>query len=281
MAGGKGMSDLLIPFQFPFMQNAFWAALMLAPPTALLSCYLVLKGWSLMGDAIAHATLPGIVLAYIAGLPLLLGAFLAGMFSAVAIGYLRENSRIKQDTVMGIVFSGLFGLGMVLITMIETDLHLDHILFGNILGIDGTDLVQIGMITLFVLGVLALRWRDLLLHAFDPASARALGMNLGVLHYGFLVLLSATIVATLKAVGLILAIGLMIAPGAIAYLLVRRFSVMMLVATLVTWAAMLGGVYASFWLNAAPAPTIILLLSMMLLAAFAYKTIQTRRTPAI
>ena len=112
------MSELLIPFQFPFMQNAFWSALILAPPTAVLSCYLVLKGWSLMGDAIAHATLPGIVLAYIAGLPLLLGAFMAGMFSAVAIGYLREHSRIKQDTVMGIVFSGLFGFGMVLYTQI-------------------------------------------------------------------------------------------------------------------------------------------------------------------
>ncbi len=275
------MNDLLIPFQFPFMQNAFWAALMLAPPTAILSCYLVLKGWSLMGDAISHATLPGIVLAYIAGLPLLLGAFLAGMFSAVAIGYLRENSRIKQDTVMGIVFSGLFGLGMVMFTQIESDLHLDHILFGNILGISGADLAQLAVISAFILAVLALRWRDLLLHAFDPASARALGLNVGLLHYGFLVLLSATIVATLKAVGLILAIGLMIAPGAIAYLLVRRFAAMMLVATLVTWIAMVGGVYASFWLNSAPAPTTILLFSAMFLLAFARKTLLARRRVSV
>ncbi len=275
------MSELLIPFQFPFMQSAFWAALILAPPTAILSCYLVLKGWSLMGDAIAHATLPGIVLAYIAGLPLLLGAFLAGMFSAVAIGYLRDNSRIKQDTVMGIVFSGLFGFGMVLYTQIESDLHLDHILFGNILGINGADLAQLAVIAGLVLATLALTWRSLLLHAFDPASARALGLNVGLLHYGFLVLLSATIVATLKAVGLILAIGLMIAPGAIAYLLVRRFASMMLVATLITWAAMIGGVYASFWLNSAPAPTIILLLSAMFLLAFARKTILARRAVSV
>jgi manganese/iron transport system permease protein len=275
------MSELLIPFQFPFMQSAFWAALILAPPTAILSCYLVLKGWSLMGDAIAHATLPGIVLAYIAGLPLLLGAFLAGMFSAVAIGYLRDNSRIKQDTVMGIVFSGLFGFGMVLYTQIESDLHLDHILFGNILGINGADLAQLAVIAGLVLATLALTWRSLLLHAFDPASARALGLNVGLLHYGFLVLLSATIVATLKAVGLILAIGLMIAPGAIAYLLVRRFASMMLVATLITLAAMIGGVYASFWLNSAPAPTIILLLSAMFLLAFARKTILARRAVSV
>ena len=275
------MSDLLLPFQFPFMQNAFWAALILAPPTALLSCYLVLKGWSLMGDAIAHATLPGIVLAYIAGLPLLLGAFLAGVFSALAIGYLRDNSRIKQDTVMGIVFSGLFGFGMVLYTQIESDLHLDHILFGNILGINAADLAQVAAITALVLASLALTWRSLLLHAFDPASARALGLNVGLLHYGFLVLLSATIVATLKAVGLILAIGLMIAPGAIAYLLVRRFASMMLLATLVTWAAMLGGVYASFWLNSAPAPTIILILSAMFLLAFARKTLLARRAVSV
>ncbi len=275
------MSDLFLPFHFPFMQNAFWAAFILAPPTAILSCYLVLKGWSLMGDAIAHATLPGIVLAYIAGLPLLLGAFLAGMFSAVAIGYLRDNSRIKQDTVMGIVFSGLFGFGMVLYTQIESDLHLDHILFGNILGINGADLAQLAVIAALVLASLALTWRSLLLHAFDPASARALGLNVNLLHYGFLVLLSATIVATLKAVGLILAIGLMIAPGAIAYLLERRFASMMLVATLITWAAMIGGVYASFWLNSAPAPTIILLLSGMFLLAFARKTLLARRAVSV
>jgi manganese/iron transport system permease protein len=275
------MSDLFLPFQFPFMQNAFWAALILAPPTAILSCYLVLKGWSLMGDAIAHATLPGIVLAYIAGLPLLLGAFVAGMFSAVAIGYLRDNSRIRQDTVMGVVFSGLFGFGMVLYTQIESDLHLDHILFGNILGINGADLAQLAVIAALVLAALTLTWRSLLLHAFDPASARALGLNVGLLHYGFLVLLSATIVATLKAVGLILAIGLMISPGAIAYLLVRRFASMMLVATLITWAAMIGGVYASFWLNSAPAPTIVLLLSAMFLLAFARKTLLARRAVSV
>jgi manganese/iron transport system permease protein len=275
------MADLLAPFQFAFMQNAFWAALVLAPPAAILSCYLVLKGWSLMGDAIAHATLPGIVLAYIIGAPLLLGAFLAGMFCAVSIGFLRDNSRIKQDTVMGIVFSGMFGLGMVMYTQIDSDLHLDHILFGNILGLNAADLWAAGAIAAAVLGALALRWRDLLLHAFDPAHARALGLNVGVLHYGFLVLLSASIVAILKAVGLILAIGLMIAPGAIAYLLVRRFAAMMGVAVVVTWAAMMGGVYLSFWIDSAPAPTIILLLSVAFALAFARSALLARRAKTV
>lgn len=262
------MADLLLPFQFPFMQNAFWAALLLAPPTAILSCFLVLKGWSLMGDAISHATLPGLVLAYVLGLPLLLGAFLSGMFCAVAIGYVQENSRIKRDTVMGIVFSGMFGLGIVLFTQVETDLHLDHILFGNILGISGADLAGIAAISAGVLAVMALIWRDLLLHAFDPAHARALGLRIGLLHYGFLALLSLTIVGTLQAVGLILAIGLLIAPGAIAFLLVRRFAVMMALAVALTLAAMLGGVYASFWIDSAPAPTIILFLSLGFVLAF-------------
>lgn len=279
--GARVMADLLAPFQFPFMQNAFWAALVLAPPAAILSCYLVLKGWSLMGDAIAHATLPGIVLAYIIGAPLLLGAFLAGMFCALSIGFLRENSRIKQDTVMGIVFSGMFGLGMVMYTQIESDLHLDHILFGNILGLNAGDLLAAAGISAGVLAVLALRWRDLLLHAFDPAHARALGLNVGALHYGFLVLLSATIVAILKAVGLILAIGLLIAPGAIAFLLVRRFTAMVGVAVAAAWAAMLGGVYLSFWLDSAPAPTIILLLSAMFILAFMRNTLLARRAKAV
>ncbi len=271
------MDSLLVPFQFPFMQNAFWAALILAPPTAILSCFLVLKGWALMGDAIAHATLPGIVLAYIAGAPLALGAFLAGMFSAGAIGYLRAHSRVKQDTVMGIVFSGMFGLGMVIYTQIESDLHLDHILFGNILGISGADLLQLSGIALAVLLALGGTWRSLLFHAFDPAGAQAAGLRVGLLHYGFLVLLSAVIVATLQAVGLILAIGLLIAPGATAFLLARRFPAMLGIAVLVTLCAMAGGVYLSFWIDSAPAPTIILLLSAVFGLAFARRSLLARR----
>lgn len=265
------MMDWLSPFQFPFMQNAFWIVLFIAPPTALLSCFLVLKGWSLMGDAISHATLPGIVIAYILNLPLVIGAFVAGMFCALAVGFLGDNSRVKRDTVMGVVFSGMFGFGMVLYTKADSDVHLDHILFGNMLGVGPADLWTAGLVALGVSAVLLAKWKDLLMHAFDPAHARAIGLPVGVLHYGLLAVISLTIVATLKAVGLILAIGLLIVPGAIAFLLTRQFRAMLAVAVAVTVAAMLGGVYLSFWIDSAPAPTIILLLSAVFVAAFLWR----------
>ena len=193
--------DWLSPFQFPFMQNAFLVTLFIAPPTALLSCFLVLKGWSLMGDAISHATLPGIVIAYILNIPLIIGAFAAGMFCALAIGFLGDNSRVKRDTVMGVVFSGMFGFGMVLYTKVETDVHLDYILFGNMLGVGPEDLWTAGLVALGVSAVLLAKWKDLLMQAFDPAHARAIGLRVGVMHYGLLAIISLTIVATLKAVG--------------------------------------------------------------------------------
>ena len=266
----------LQPFQFGFMQNAFWVALILAPPTALLSCYLVLKGWSLMGDAVSHAVLPGVVIAYILKIPLLIGAFVAGMVCALAAGYLKENSRIKQDTIMGVVFSGMFGFGMLLYTKIDTNVHLDHILFGNMLGVGPEDLWTAGIISLVVTLLIAAKWKDLLLHAFDPAQAQALGLPVGVLHYGLLAILSLTIVATLKAVGLILAIGLLISPGAIAYLITKRFRTMMIVSVAVSLIAMLAGIYASFWLDSAPAPTIILFMTALFIAAFSYRQYANR-----
>ncbi|WP_291737759.1 iron chelate uptake ABC transporter family permease subunit, partial [Leisingera sp. F5] len=224
---------LLMPFQFAFMQNAFLISLIVSVPTALLSCFLVMKGWALMGDAVSHAVLPGIVLAYIVGLPLILGAFAAGMLCAVATGFLAGNSRVKQDTVMGVVFSGMFGLGIVLYVSVETNAHLDHILFGNMLGVEGHELLTAAIISLGVGAALVLKWKDLLLHSFDPAQAQASGLPVTVLHYGLLAALSLTIVATLSAAGLILAIGLLIAPGAIAFLVVRKFSTMLWVAVVV------------------------------------------------
>ncbi|SHL57167.1 metal ABC transporter permease [Roseibium suaedae] len=271
------MDTLLMPFQFPFMQNAFWVALLLAPPTAILSCFLVLKGWSLMGDAISHAVLPGVVIAYIINIPLVIGAFCAGMVCALATGYLKDNSRVKQDTVMGVVFSGMFGFGMVLYTKVDTNVHLDHILFGNMLGIGPDDLWTAGTVGVLVTLLLLVKWKDLLLHAFDPAQARAIGLPVRLLHYGLLAVLSVTIVATLTAVGLILAVGLLISPGAIAFLITRKFSVMMMTAVAVTLAAMTGGVYASFWLDSAPAPTIILVLTGLFLLAFAFRQIRNRQ----
>ncbi len=274
------IETLLQPFQFAFMQSAFLMVLMVAVPTSLLSCYLVLKRWSLMGDAISHAVLPGIVVAYVAGIPLLVGAFTAGMFCAVATGFLSENSRVKQDTVMGIVFSGMFGFGIVMYTKVQTDIHLDHILFGNILGVGVADLWTTGLIAAFVGLVVIAKQRDLMLHAFDPVQAQAVGLRVGWLHYGLLALISLTIVATLSAVGIILAIGLLIAPGAIGFLLTQKFSKMLPIAVGVTMASGVLGVYASFFLDSAPAPTIILIMTVIFIAAFIRAGAITRRTSA-
>ncbi len=262
------IEELLLPFRFTFMVDAMLISVIIAVPTALLSCFLVLKGWSLMGDAISHAVLPGIVVAYILNIPLVIGAFSAGMICALATGFLKENSRIKQDTAMGIVFSGMFGIGIVLYTKIETNVHLDHILFGNMLGISQADLIASAAISAFVSVAIWLKRRDLLVHAFDPAHAKATGLPVGLLHYGILALLSLTIVATLKAVGIIMAIGLLIAPGAIAFLLTKRFQHMLLIAPAITMVSGFAGVYLSFFLDSAPAPTIILILSSIFVVAF-------------
>jgi manganese/iron transport system permease protein len=259
---------LLAPFQFEFMNNALMISVLVAIPTALLSCFLVLKGWSLMGDAISHAVFPGVVLAYIAGLPLAVGAFAAGMTCALATGYLKDNSRIKQDTVMGVVFSGMFGFGMVLYVKVQPEIHLDHILFGDMLGVGWRDIAESAVIALVTAVAILVKWRDLLLHAFDPAQARAVGLRVGLLHYGLLCLISLTIVGALKAVGLILAIAMLIAPGAIAFLLTRRFGAMLIVAVVIAVTASLLGVYLSFHIDSAPAPTIVLLLSLLFIAAF-------------
>ncbi|WEX88978.1 metal ABC transporter permease [Sinorhizobium garamanticum] len=268
---------LLVVFEFEFMRNALLISVLVAIPTAMLSCFLVLKGWSLMGDAISHAVFPGVVISYIVGLPLAVGAFAAGMCCALLTGYLKENSRIKQDTVMGIVFSGMFGFGLVLYTKIQSDVHLDHILFGDMLGIGWGDILETGIIALVAAGILGLKWRDLLLHAFDPAQARAVGLPVGWLHYGLLAILSLTIVGALKAVGLILAIAMLIAPGAIAFLLTRTFGGMLIVAVLVAVVASFAGVYLSFFIDSAPAPTIVMLMTVIFLAAFAYSTWRTAR----
>jgi len=274
------IETLLQPFQFPFMQNAFVIMMMVAVPTSLLSCYLVLKGWSLMGDAISHAVLPGVVAAYLLGIPLIIGAFFAGMFCALATGFLADNSRVKQDTVMGIVFSGMFGLGIVMYTKVSTAVHLDHILFGNMLGVGSADLWTAGLISLFVAVVIIAKRRDLMLHAFDPVQAQAVGLRVGWLHYGLLALISLTIVATLSAVGIILSIGLLIAPGAIAFLLTREFGRMLPIAVGVTMLSGVLGVYLSFYLDSAPAPTIILILTAIFIVAFIRSNLQTRRASA-
>jgi manganese/iron transport system permease protein len=272
------IDTLTMPFQFSFMTNAFWIMSIISVPTALLSCYLVLKGWSLMGDAISHAVLPGVVIAYLLNIPLIIGAFCAGMLCALATGFLSDNSRIKKDTVMGIVFSGMFGFGIVLYTKITTDVHLDHILFGNMLGVSANNLLTATTISLGVSALLLAKRQDLLLQSFDPIQAQVVGLPVKLLHYGMLAMISLTIVATLSAVGIILSIGLLIAPGAIAFLLTKRFKHMLVIAVSATLVSGFSGIYLSFHIDSAPAPTIILILTAFFIAAFLRASILTRQT---
>ncbi|QMB04981.1 iron/manganese ABC transporter permease subunit SitD [Citrobacter freundii] len=271
------LTALLEPFQFNFMVNALTISVIVAIPCALLSVFLVLKGWALMGDAMSHAVFPGIVLAYIAGIPLAIGAFIAGLFCAVATGYLDDNSRIKRDTLMGIVFSGMFGAGLVLYVSIQSEIHLDHILFGDMLGVSLGDIAQTAVIALGIALVIGLKWKDLLLHAFDPHQAKACGLNTTLLHYGLLCMIALTIVATLKSVGIILSISLLIAPGAIAILLTRQFSHALILAVVMSMVTSFMGVYLSFFIDSAPAPTIVVLFSLLFVIAFIYSTLRDRR----
>ena len=261
---------ITVPLSYPFMQRALVVSLLVGAVCAVLSCYLVLKGWSLMGDAISHAVLPGIVLAFILGLPLALGAFVAGLSCAVLTGYLKENSRVKEDTVMGIVFSGMFGLGLVIFTKVETDQHLLHILFGNMLGVSVYDLVETAIIAGATLLVVLLKRRDFLLYCFDPNHARAIGLPVRALHYALLVLLSLTIVASLKAVGIILVIAMLVAPGAIAYLLTDSFERMLVIATAVATGSSALGTIVSFHIDGATGACIVLVQFMVFVLAFLF-----------
>lgn len=275
------MTWLSQPFAYEFMHKAFIITVLLSIPMAILSCYLVLKGWALMGDAISHAVLPGVVLGYITGFPLAAGAFTAGMACALATGFLERNSRLKQDTVMGIVFSGMFALGLVMYVAIQTDVHLDHILFGNILGLTWRDVLETALISsVCTFAIVAVR-KDLLLHAFDEQHAKAIGLKTGLLHYGLLAAISLTVVGALKASGIILAIALLIGPGATAFLIARRFQSMVLCAVAIAVFSSVAGVFASFHFNSAPAPTIVLVMTALFILAFVRQQIQFTRRSSI
>lgn len=257
-----------LPFAFPFMQKAFIITILIGAAAAVLSCFLILKGWALMGDAVAHAVLPGVVLAYVIGIPVAVGAFIAGMVCALGAGYVQENSRVKQDTVLGVIFSGMFGLGLVMYLKVETNVHLDHILFGDMLGLSVQDTLITAGIALFTIAVVVMKRRDLLLFSFDPQHAGAIGLPVRVLHYGLLALLSLTIVGALSAVGIILSIALVIAPGAIAFLLTNRFDRMLLYSVVIATGSSFLGIFASFHINSAPAPTIVLIMAILFVIVF-------------
>ncbi|WP_454905861.1 metal ABC transporter permease [Aggregatibacter sp.] len=264
------------PFAYPFMQNALITALLVSVICAMLSCYLVLKGWSLMGDAISHAVLPGIVVAFWLGLPLSIGAFVAGLTCSVGVGYLKENSRIKEDTAMGIVFSGMFALGIVLFTKIETDQHLTHILFGNLLGVSNAEMLQTLVISAVVFFVIFLRRKDFLLYCFDATQAKIVGLSPRLLHYSLLILLALTIVSAMQVVGVILVVAMLISPGITAFILSKRFDYMIAIALATSISTSLFGTIISYHIDGATGPCIILLQAAVFLTALVYSKIKLR-----
>jgi manganese/iron transport system permease protein len=264
------MSEFLELFQYAFMRDALLVGTVVAAMCAVLSCFLILKGWSLMGDAVSHAVLPGIVLAYIAGIPLAIGAFVAGLFCAVSTGFIKQNSRIKEDTVMGVVFTGLFAFGLVLFSRTESDMHLDHILVGNILGIRHSQVWQTVALGGVVLGVtLALR-RDLLLICFDPAQARVMALPDKLLNYLLLSLLSLAIVASLQAVGIILVVAMLIAPGSIAHLWTDRFDRMLAIAVAAATGSTVTGIFISYYIDGDTGACIVLVQTLLFVASLAF-----------
>lgn len=268
---------LIEPLAHEFMQRALLMSLLIAVVCSIFSCFLVLKGWSLMGDAVSHAVLPGLALAFVAGIPLGVGAFAAGLACAMATGYLKEHSRIKEDAVMGIVFSGMFAFGLVLITRIETDVHLMHVLFGNVLGISMDDLIGAGSIAVLCSVVMLVKRRDLMLYCFDPAYASVIGLPVRLLHFSLLILLALTIVSSLKAAGIILVVAMLIAPGAIGFLLSKSFDRMLLIALGASVLSCIGGTILSFHMDAATAPLIVVIQGGLFMLALATVKIRTAR----
>jgi manganese transport system permease protein len=256
---------LFEPLQYAFMSRALVVTLVAAVTCAILSCWLVQIGWSLMGDAVSHAVLPGVALSYILGLPFAVGAFLFGAGAVALIGGVRATTKIKSDAAIGVVFTALFAMGLVLISITPSQTDLSHILFGNVLGVSDSEIAQVLVIGVLASAVLLLKRRDLTLFAFDRSHANAIGINTRWLSVLLLGLLALTVVVALQAVGIILVVAMLITPGATAYLLTKRFDRMIALAVLVTAVASLAGAYASFYLDVSTGGAVVLAQS----AAFA------------
>jgi len=261
------IEDLLLPFQYGYMQKAMWVSALIGGVCGFLSCFVILKRWSLMGDALSHAVVPGVAIAYFIGLPFALGAFISGVLASLGMGFVKAKTDLREDAVIGIVFTSFFALGLLLISLYPTGISLRTIIFGNILGISDPDIVQVSIISLITLLVLGAKWKDFVLFCFDPNHARALGMNIKLLHYTLLTLLSATAVASLQTVGACLVVATLVTPGATAYLLSDKFERLIVLSISIGVVSGFCGAYISYFLDGSSGGCIVVLQTLIFLVA--------------
>ena len=264
------IETLLTPLEYDYMLKAIAVSGLIGGVCAFLSCFITLKGWSLMGDALSHSVVPGVAVAYALGWPFAAGAFGTGLLAAAGMAFVKTKTRLREDAVIGVVFTAFFALGLFLISIRPSSVDLRTIVFGNILGISDPDIVQVAIISAVTLAVLGLKWRDLRLFCFDANQARAIGLNVTVLHYLLLTLLSATAVAALQTVGACLVVAMLVTPGATAYLLTDRFERMIGLATAMGVGTSLAGAYASYFFDGSTGGCIVTLQSLLFILALIF-----------
>ncbi len=264
------ISELLVPFEYDYMVKAMWVSALVGATCAFLSAFLMLKGWSLMGDALAHAIVPGVAAAYLLKLPYSVGAFVAGLLAALGMAFVRTQTRLREDAIIGLVFTSFFAVGLLMVSINPTAVNVQSIVLGNILGISDDDANQVVIISAITLGVLLLKWKDLMVVFFDEAHARSIGLNPKWLKIVFFTLLSAAVVAALQTVGACLVIAMVVTPGATAYLLSDRFPRLIAIAVIIGATTSFIGAYVSFFLDGATGGLIVTLQTLTFLAAFVF-----------
>jgi manganese/iron transport system permease protein len=264
------IDTLLLPFQYSYMTNAMWVSALVGGVCAFLSVYLMLKGWSLIGDALSHSIVPGVAGAYLLGLPFALGAFAAGGLAAGAMLFLNQRSGLKEDAVIGLIFTSFFGLGLFMVSLSPMSVSVQTIAMGNILAITPEDTLQLAIIGFVSLAVLLAKWKDLMVTFFDENHARSIGINTNLLRIVFFTLLSASCVAALQTVGAFLVIAMVVTPGATAYLLTDRFPRLLILSVAIGSVTSLIGAYLSFFLDGATGGLIVVLQTLIFLIAFMF-----------
>lgn len=275
------ISFIVEPLQYSFMLKAVIVSSVVGAACAILSCFLILKGWSLLGDAISHAVLPGVVLAYLLGIPFGLGAFVFAMLAVVLIGLIKDTTKIKEDAVMGIVFTTFFALGLMLISKIVSSVDLTHVLFGEVLGISNESAWLTSLILTLAAAAILLFRRTFLVFCFDTTHAQSVGLPIPFIHYAFLVLLAIIITGSIQTVGIILVIAMLITPGSTAFLLTKHFPSMLQIAVVVSVFSSLAGAYASYYYDISTGGTIVFLQGLIFLTVFGYQSLYKKSTPSV